>query len=71
MRVLYKTGSYAVMHLIVAVAVAYALTSDIVIALSIGLLEPAVQTLFFALHEKLWEGRRRKRQTATLSLAAR
>jgi len=55
MRTLMKTGSYALMHLTVAVAVAYALTGDFAIALSIGLLEPAVQTVFFALHERFWE----------------
>lgn len=60
MRTLMKTGTYALMHLTVAVTVAYALTGEILLALSIGLLEPAVQTLFFALHERLWEGRRPK-----------
>ncbi len=62
MRTLYKTGSYAVMHLTVAVAVAYALTGDWLIALSIGLVEPAAQTVSFALHERLWEGRRRREE---------
>ncbi len=59
MRTLRKTGSYAFMHLAVAVAVAFVLTGDWVIALSIGLVEPAVQTVFFALHERIWEGKRK------------
>ncbi len=71
MRSLYKTGSYAVMHLIVAIAVGYGLTGDLFIALSIGLLEPAVQTLFFALHKRLWEGKKPKGEATGLSLAAR
>ncbi len=58
MRTLFKTGSYAAMHLTVAVIVAFVLTGDWVVALSIGMVEPAIQTLFFALHERLWEGRK-------------
>lgn len=58
MRTLFKTGSYAAMHLTVAVIVAFVLTGDWVVALSIGMVEPAVQTLFFALHERLWERRK-------------
>ncbi len=41
------------MHSIMAVAVAFALTGDWPIAFSIGLIEPLVQTLFFAAHERL------------------
>ncbi len=59
MRTLYKTSSYAVMHLVVAIGVAFALTGDWLIALSIGLIEPFVQTLFFALHERVWERKRK------------
>ena len=55
MRTLAKTGTYALTHFVVAVAVAYALTGDALIALSIGLIEPAVQTLAYAIHERAWE----------------
>lgn len=58
MRTLTKTVTYAVMHLSVAIAVAYAVSGDWAIALSIGVLEPLVQTGFFAMHERLWERRR-------------
>ena len=50
-----KTATYAVMHFVVAVAVAFALTQDWRIALSIGLIEPAVQTIAYAVHERVWE----------------
>jgi uncharacterized membrane protein len=53
-RVLLKTCTYAVMHFVVAVAVAFALTRDIHLALAVGLIEPMVQTLAFAVHERLW-----------------
>ena len=54
---LIKTATYGAMHLVVAVAVAFALTGDLAIALGIGLLEPLVQTVFYNLHERAWAGR--------------
>ena len=53
-RTLLKTCTYGVMHFVVAIAVAFALTRDWQIALAVGLVEPFVQTFAFALHEKLW-----------------
>lgn len=49
-----KTGSYAVMHFIVAIGVAYALTRDWRVALAIGLVEPVVQTVAFYFHDRAW-----------------
>lgn len=49
-----KTGTYATMHLLVAMAVAYVLSGSWRLALGIGVIEPAVQTLFYSLHERLW-----------------
>jgi len=54
MRVALKTASYSLMHLIVAIAVAYAITQDWRAALAVGLIEPAVQTLAFLLHDRAW-----------------
>ena len=51
---LMKTATYCVMHLVVAIAVAYVLTRDWRVALAIGVLEPFVQTIFFALHDRFW-----------------
>ena len=56
MRELTKTASYSLTHLAVAVAVAFALTQDWRIALGIGLIEPAVQTIAYAMHERAWRG---------------
>ncbi len=56
MRLALKTGSYGIVHIAVATGVAYALTGDLAIALGIGLLEPIVQTVVFAIHERVWEG---------------
>jgi uncharacterized membrane protein len=50
-----KTLSYSLMHLVVAMSVAFALTGDWRAALAIGLIEPAVQTAAYAIHERIWE----------------
>lgn len=55
-RTLLKTGTYCLMHLIVAIAVAYALTRNWQVALAVGIVEPLVQTVAFAIHERLWGG---------------
>lgn len=52
-----KTASYAIMHLFVAIAVAYALTLDWRKALAIGIIEPFVQTFAFTLHDRYWRQR--------------
>lgn len=53
-RTFMKTCTYGIMHLTVAVLVAFALTRDWRIALAVGIVEPLVQTLAFAVHERLW-----------------
>lgn len=50
-----KTATYSIMHIIVAIGVAYTLTGSWVVALSIGLLEPVVQTVFYHFHEMAWK----------------
>ncbi len=50
-----KTLTYCLMHFTVAIAVAYILTGSWQIALSIGIIEPLVQTLFFNMHERGWK----------------
>lgn len=54
-RSIAKTATYSVMHLTVAVTVAYALTGNLAIALGIGLIEPAVQTIAYTVHERAWD----------------
>jgi uncharacterized membrane protein len=49
------------MHFVVAMGVAYALTRSWKAALAIGVIEPFVQTFFFAMHDRFWakyDGRR-------------
>lgn len=58
MRLAAKTFTYAILHVGVATAVAYALTGNLAVALGIGLIEPIVQTVVFAVHEHVWERKR-------------
>ncbi len=53
-QVALKTVTYGMMHFTVAVLVALALTRDLGMALAIGTVEPLVQTLFFTLHDRIW-----------------
>ena len=58
--VLKKTASYYVLHMLVASMVAYAVTRDVVMAVTLSLLEPTVQAVAFFFHEKAWQWRARR-----------
>lgn len=55
LRRIAKTGTYCILHITVATAVAYALSGNWKVALGIGLIEPLVQTAVFYMHESAWE----------------
>ena len=65
MRLAAKTASWSITHMLVAIAVAYALTGNWQAALAVGLIEPVFQTIAFLLHERAWSrvptGRGRER----------
>lgn len=61
-RMLMKTGSYYVMHIVVAAAVAYAVTGNLWVAITLSLLEPTVQAIAYFFHEKAWTAADRKAQ---------
>lgn len=71
-RTLVKTLSYYAVHLAVAAGVAFAVTGDLLVALTLSLLEPTVQMFFFFLHEKVWEkkGQRSMRSTVIACVVA-
>lgn len=57
MTIVAKTASWSLVHMTVAIAVAYALTRDWRAALAVGLIEPVFQTIAFAVHERAWARR--------------
>jgi len=69
MRIALKTGTYSLMHLAVAMTVAYAITRDWGAALAIGLIEPAAQTVAYFFHERFWTRRAKPAATAAPSPA--
>ena len=50
-----KTASYYVVHVTVAALVAYAVTGNFLLAVTLSLLEPSVQAFAFFFHEKAWQ----------------
>ena len=65
-----KTASYYVMHIAVAAMVAYAVTGNLWMAVTLSLVEPTVQAFAFFFHEKAWERLDTRRARAALAPAA-
>jgi uncharacterized membrane protein len=62
-----KTASYYVVHVTVAAGVAYTVTGDFLLSLTLSLLEPTVQAFAFFFHEKAWQRwGNQKTMTATM-----
>jgi uncharacterized membrane protein len=53
-RTLKKTLSYYIMHITVAMMVAYLVTGNLIMAATLSLLEPTAQAFAFFFHEKVW-----------------
>lgn len=56
-----KTTTFAVMHFVIAFTVAYVLTGDVVIGGVVAMIEPAVNTVAFYFHERVWQRIERRR----------
>lgn len=67
-RTLVKTLSYYGVHVAVAASVAWAVTGNLLVALTLSLLEPTVQMLFFFLHEKVWEANSQRQLHSAMAL---
>lgn len=57
---LIKTITFACTHFTVAFTVAYLLTGDLIIGSLIAMVEPAINTVAYFFHEKLWNHRTRE-----------
>lgn len=49
-----KTLSFAITHFVVAFTVAFALTGDILVGGLVATVEPAINTVAYHFHEKVW-----------------
>lgn len=56
---LVKTITFAMTHFSVAFTVAYLLTGDVLVGGLIAMVEPAINTVAYFVHEKLWQSRSR------------
>lgn len=50
-----KTATFAVMHFGIAFSVAYALTGDLIVGGAVALIEPAINTVAYYFHDRVWE----------------
>jgi uncharacterized membrane protein len=64
-----KIASYGVMHLIVAILVAFAITRDWRIALAVGMIEPIFQTIAYTVHDRVWHKVERRRMASNIEEA--
>ncbi len=53
-RTLKKTLSYYIVHISVAMMVAYVITGNLIMAATLSFIEPTVQAFAFFFHEKVW-----------------
>lgn len=65
-----KTVTFAIVHMTVAFAVGYLLTGSVVVGSALALVEPAVNTVAYFFHEKIWERIRRQRSQRLAQEAA-
>ena len=56
-----KTLSFAAVHFTVAFSVGYLMTGSVWVGGALALLEPAINTVAFHLHEKVWKRLERRR----------
>ena len=65
-----KIASYGVMHLAVAILVAFAITRDWRLAFAVGLVEPFIQTIAYSIHDRVWHRIERRRMLSGLEEAS-
>lgn len=66
---LIKTITFAITHFTVAFTVAYLLTGDILIGSLIAMVEPAINTVAYFFHEKIWAHKAQRKQQQLASRA--
>lgn len=65
-----KTATFASMHFTIAFGVAWALTGDPIVGGLVALVEPAVNTVAFYFHEKVWKRIERVRANGSEQFSA-
>ena len=65
---LLKTITFAITHFSVAFTVAYLLTGDLMVGGLIALIEPAINTVAYFFHERIWARHQQNARPAQTSL---
>lgn len=60
-----KTITFAVTHFTVALFVGWAITGSFVMGSLLAVVEPAVNTVAYAIHESIWQKRQTKQHSET------
>lgn len=55
LKIMKKTASFAVLHMATAFTVAWAMTGSVAVGGAVALVEPAVNTVVYFFHEKIWQ----------------
>lgn len=55
-----KTISFALVHFSVAFTITYLMTGSLLIGGALALIEPAVNTVAFHIHEQIWQRKQHK-----------
>lgn len=65
-----KTFTFAVLHFSVAFTVTYLLTGSVLVGGAVALVEPAINTVVFYFHDKVWKHFEEKKQNALNAITA-
>lgn len=57
-----KTLTYTTMHFAIAFSVAWLLTGDVLVGGLVATVEPAVNSVGYVIHEKIWQRRELRKQ---------
>jgi uncharacterized membrane protein len=60
-----KTITFAIMHFSIAFGVTYLITGDLMLGGLVAIIEPAVNTVGYFFHEKIWQKFDRKKTVRT------
>ena len=67
-RLMTKTISFAIMHFAIAFSVAYALSGSFIVGGAIAIVEPAINTVGYYFHEKIWARHQRNTTANAMNL---
>jgi len=65
-----KTASFAIVHFCVAFTVGYVMTGSVLVGGAIALVEPAINTVAYFFHEKVWERIGQRAERGGMQIAA-